>query len=240
MEVSIEDKKKYIISKLRILTNSKIDMNIDKLYNAIKTETSFEIESDNEYIWLGHYYWQIVKDYDQMKKYYCMAIKKGDLSTMTNLGLYYETIEKDYDQMKKYYLMAIDRGNVHAMHNLGVYYEKKEKDYDQMKKYYLMAIEKGDIDAIISLGSYYEHVEQDYNQMKKYYLMAIEKGDSRAMTNLGLYYKDNDTKLHLLIKNSNKLNKENEQLKYEIELLKLRPGSELYNYNKRKFEEMDF
>jgi TPR repeat protein len=89
---------------------------------------------------LGVYY-QTLKDYDNMKKYYLMAIEEGNSLAMSNLGVYYQTL-KDYDNMKKYYLMAIDKCNNYSMNNLGVYY-KEIKDYDNMQKYYSMAIEKG-------------------------------------------------------------------------------------------------
>ena len=53
-----------------------------------------------------------------MKKYYLMAIEKGNSNAMNNLAFYYEDIENNYDEMKKYYLMAIEKGNYDAMNNL--------------------------------------------------------------------------------------------------------------------------
>jgi TPR repeat protein len=64
-----------------------------------------------------------------MKKYYLMAIEKGNSLAMNNLGIYYKNIEKDYDQMKKYYLMAIEKGNSKAMFNLCLYYDENELDF---------------------------------------------------------------------------------------------------------------
>ena len=119
-----------------------------------------------------------------MKKYYLMAIEKGNSVAMNNLAIYYKEIEKDYDNMKKYYLMAIDKDNSNAMYNLGDYYEEIEKNYDNMKKYYLMAIEKGDSNAMNNLAIYYENIEKNYDESKKYYLMAIKKGGSDAINNL--------------------------------------------------------
>ncbi len=86
---------------------------------------------------IGEYYQYVEQDYDQMKKYYLMAIEKGDGYSMYKLGYYYDEIEKDYDQMKKYYLMSIKKGNSDAMHNLGLYYDEIEENYKEMKKYYL-------------------------------------------------------------------------------------------------------
>ena len=117
-------------------------------------------------------YYKSIKDYDQMKKYYQMAIEKNNSSAMFNLAIYYQSI-KDYEQMMKYYLMAIEKGQETAMNNLASYYESI-KDYEQMIKYYLMAIEKGNEMAMCNLAKYYESIK-DYEQMKKYCLMAIEK-----------------------------------------------------------------
>jgi hypothetical protein len=40
-----------------------------------------------------------------MKKYYLIAIKKGNINAMNDLGEYYYSRENNYDLMKKYYLM---------------------------------------------------------------------------------------------------------------------------------------
>ena len=80
-----------------------------------------------------------------MKKYYLMAIEKGNSVAMNSLGNYYKE-QNDYDNMKKYYLMAIEKKNTSAMYNLAIYY-KNLKDSDNMKKYYLMAIPLLDIEG---------------------------------------------------------------------------------------------
>ena len=52
-----------------------------------------------------------------MKKYYLIAIEKGNTSAMTNLGFYYKNKVYNYDLMKKYYLMASEKGNKSAMNS---------------------------------------------------------------------------------------------------------------------------
>ena len=96
------------------------------------------------------------------------------------------------------------------------------------------------------LGVYYEYTEIDYDQMKKYYLMAIENGDTYAFYNLSGYYENNDVKFkqyiieNIVYKNEyNSIKNENEKLKKEIELLKLRPGGELYKEQEEKFNAVD-
>jgi TPR repeat protein len=174
---------------------------INHIYNLYKygidERDTFEKEDSIIDLYYGEYY-KIKKDYEQMKKYYLIAIGKGNDIAMNNLGLHYYIVKKDYEQMKKNLLMAIEKGNSNAMYNLGYYCQNIEKDYDQMKKYYLMAIEKGDCDAMLVLGYHYRNIEKDYDQMKKYYLMAIEKGHCNAMYHLEQFYKDSNDTLGLL------------------------------------------
>ncbi len=107
------------------------------------------------------YYEFVVKNYDEMKKYYTLLIDKikhmpstyAFYSAVYNLGNYYKNIEKNYEMMKKCYLLLLDNSlnednhsELHSirtfiMNTLGNYYEKIEENYDLMKKYYLMAID---------------------------------------------------------------------------------------------------
>uniref|UniRef100_A0A6C0EEK6 Uncharacterized protein n=1 Tax=viral metagenome TaxID=1070528 RepID=A0A6C0EEK6_9ZZZZ len=148
--------------------------------------------------YVGYYYQFIDINYELMKKYYLIAIEKGNTDAMVNLGNYYRDIEKISELMKKYYLMAIERGNDDALTDFGYYYHCININYDLMKKYYLMAIEKGNSTAMNNLAcyydikydsqNYYESSNYNYNMLTKYYLMAVEKGNSTAMYNLGHFY----------------------------------------------------
>ena len=186
----------YKSAPLKIkLSQEEINNKQLEIFNEIKKDVSndifnltIEMHKNNSSIInnLGNYYRE-QKKYDNMKKYYLLAIEKDDSNAMNNLGTYCGE-KKDYDNMRKYYLMAIDKCNITSMYNLGLYYQQ-QKDYDNMRKYYLMAIDKGCSRAMFSLGLYYQE-QKDYDNMKKYYSMLIEKGDSDAMFNLGNYYKE--------------------------------------------------
>jgi hypothetical protein len=67
-----------------------------------------------------------------MKKYYLMAIEKGNTNAMNNLGNHYKKFG-DYDNMKKYYLMAIKKGNNYTQNQLNEYY-KEIKNRGQNKE----------------------------------------------------------------------------------------------------------
>ena len=186
---------KYIIDIKEILAKYNClyiaindSFSIKKIRSLLVDNNIYEPSNVTEIHYLGWYYEYIEKDYVKMKRYYLMAVDKGDPNAMNNLGLYYENIEKDYVKMKRYYLMAIDKGNSNAMTNLGWYYKNIEKEYDLMKKYYLMAIDNGCSKAMSNLGVYYSYTEKNYDLMKRYFLMAITNGNSNAMCNLGTYY----------------------------------------------------
>jgi TPR repeat protein len=147
---------------------------------------------------LGSYYQESERNYDEMKKYYLMAIEKNHVDAMYRLGDYYYFYEKNYEEMKKYYLMAIEKGEdwmkgkLQAINSFANYYSCIEKKYDEMKKYYLMAIEKGCVESMCNLAHYYEEIEKNYDEMKKYYLMAIEIGDMGSMRILAEHYQDEE------------------------------------------------
>ena len=159
---------------------------------------------------LGDYY-RTVHKYDLMKKYFEMAINKGDIGAMFNLSLYYYR-EPDYDNFVKYSLMVISESksnpdkvsndnDIRAMTNLSQYYKTINKDVNNRLKYLLMIIEKQNVDfiyvnyAATDLAYYYHNIE-DYDNMVKYYLLIInqpsnpENNDNRskAMFDLGYHY----------------------------------------------------
>ena len=69
----------------------------------------------------GIYYKDVEKNYDEMKKYYLMAIENGNVEAMCDLGDYYKHVENNYNEMKKYYMLAIKKGDLIAMENMGGY-----------------------------------------------------------------------------------------------------------------------
>uniref|UniRef100_A0A6C0H5C3 RING-type domain-containing protein n=1 Tax=viral metagenome TaxID=1070528 RepID=A0A6C0H5C3_9ZZZZ len=189
-----EIEKKYGLIINKKINNEKILLSI---FNSLEIrEEDYDLNDLNVLVIIGLYYRDVKKDYENAKKYYLMAVEKGNANGMNDLGYLYHIVEKDYENAKKYYLMAVEKGNDSAMNNLGNLYHNVEKDYENAKKYYLMAIENGCNMAMNNLGYLYYNVEKDYENAKKYYLMAIEKGNANAMNNLGYLYhfveKDNE------------------------------------------------
>jgi TPR repeat protein len=135
---------------------------------------------------LGTYYKKI-KDYDNMKKYFLMAIEHKNVYAMFNLALYYKRVEKNAELTTKYFLMADEYGDKDALLNLGFFF-KETKDYNQMKYYFLKAIDKGNRSALCQMGNYYRFIQINEPLMIWYYLEAIAKDCVKSMYNLADYY----------------------------------------------------
>jgi hypothetical protein len=151
-----------------------------KIYNLFIHNIIFNYASDcinennNDSYYLGVYYRFININYALAKKYYLMAIDKGNANAMNNLGYNYQYTEENYDLMKKYYLMAIDKGNTTAMNNLAYHYEYIVQNYDLMKKYYLMAIENGNVGDVNYINDFYKNHPIGKKSLKKLILSIIK------------------------------------------------------------------
>lgn len=144
------------------------------------------------------------RKFNLMKKYYLMAIDKGDIESITSLGTFYR--HKNVNKSIKYFLMGVSKDNLNAMENLALYY-KDIKEYDLMIKYFLMVIENEKCKGIkcgkngykynprlhtlnrclIKLGEYYEQI-YDFKNMIKYYMQGVDMNHKLSMCKLGDYY----------------------------------------------------
>ena len=105
-------------------------------YNIINSLFSSDFRNTDEILYyLGSAYGSM-ENYDLMKKYYLMAINKGNTYAMIELGNYYKKKTK-YSIMKKYFLKAINNGNRDGFFSLGYYYQYIQYNYNLAKKYYL-------------------------------------------------------------------------------------------------------
>ena len=75
--------------------------------------------------------------YNLAKKYYLMAIEKGNTTALYRLANYYGSIELNYNLMLKYYILAIEKGHFISFIQLGSHYQNWG-NYILMKKYYLL------------------------------------------------------------------------------------------------------
>jgi tetratricopeptide (TPR) repeat protein len=181
----------FILGDMSAICDCAIYLRFHQLYDEMKEclLLGVSVENSEAMFQLGEYYETIETDFENMEKYYKMAIEKDNVYAMTNIADYYKSIEK-YDEMEIYYKMAIDKDDVAAMNNFGEYYRTIE-DYDKMMYYWKMAIDKGHAGSMNNLGTYYSSIG-NYDQMKKYLEMAIEKGDTNGYLNMAEYYKMNE------------------------------------------------
>ena len=84
--------------------------------------------------YLGEYY-QDIDNYEEMKKYYLMAINYNCANSMNNLGVYYKNIENNYDEMKKYYTMLLKSANIER--ECIICNDHKQMYYTSCNKHYM-------------------------------------------------------------------------------------------------------
>lgn len=93
---------------------------------------------------IGIYHKRVSHNYDEMEKYYKIAIEKGNLSgSMNNLGHYHQNITKNYSEMKKYYDMALRKNDALAMLNYGKYHHYVTGRKNEMLQYFVKALKYG-------------------------------------------------------------------------------------------------
>ena len=107
MDINYEQEIKNVVVKYNCLyINIDNEKSINNIYHLFIKNIVFEPELSIEMLYLGYYYNNIEKDYNQMKKYYLMAIDKGDVNAMTNLVVYYKNENKDIKILKLYTLYS--------------------------------------------------------------------------------------------------------------------------------------
>lgn len=161
----------------------KMIIQVNRMFNA---KNEYDI-----YMLVGLFYF-INNNYNEMIKYYLLAIEKDNLFAINTLGLFYEEVEKDYENAKKYYLLAVEKGDKFAMLNLMLFYSRIENNKQKVNEYYKNVMEIDEPEEFYKIGVHYEMYEHNYIEMEKYYLMAINKKHSQALQKLISYYKKNN------------------------------------------------
>ena len=153
---------KYTIILIKYIVNTII--NVFK-YTLILIKNMIIKKVNNDDMFSLGYYNQFTEiNYNEMKKYYLIAIQNNCSNSMYYLGYYYQYTEINYNEMKKYYLMSTEKGNVNSMCYLGYYYQYTEINYTQMKKYYKMAI----LNGCLNSKNYLEEHEKSIIIKNKY------------------------------------------------------------------------
>jgi TPR repeat protein len=177
----------------------KNDKSINKIYALFFDNQIFEPENSEEMNYLGVYY-EIIKNFPKMEKYYFMSMELGNSDAMNNFAYYYhkKLLNVKYrgepnGRMLVCYLLAIEKGNSLAMYNLGHYYYYTVGNYELARTYLLMAIEHGNSTAMIEMGNYYYYgyVTRNIELAEKYYMMAFYAGKRSVIDTLINIYRNN-------------------------------------------------
>jgi tetratricopeptide (TPR) repeat protein len=139
---------------------------------------------------LGEKY-RIIKNYEQMKKYYLLAITNNCFFASHNLGIYYLTTSDPNKLIKaEEYLLIGVNNNIHqSFHAISKLYIVMN-NFENTKKYLLLCFNKFRCPTSVhQLAYYYYHYKQNYDAMKKYYEIAIKAHYTPSMRNLGNYFK---------------------------------------------------
>ena len=97
--------------------NKFITLEVNAIINLYETgQLLNNSQNGNNEFNIGKYNY-IIKNNEEAKKYYLMAIEKGNSKAMYNMGLLLHN-NNQLEEAKKYYLMAIEKDNSKAMYNI--------------------------------------------------------------------------------------------------------------------------
>jgi len=133
-------------------------------------------------------------DYDEMKKYTDIGIKRNDVEFYLFLYHHYKEFEANEELMFKNINKAIELGSPHAVYMLGKYHGKRG-DYEKMEEYYKRAVKKGSIRAMFEISRFYL-ASKKKGEFKKHMMMTL-KEDPKYAERYKEFYKSrpNDIKL---------------------------------------------
>lgn len=144
--------------------------------------------------------YELIKNYDQMKKYYEIAVDMNHVGTMNILGIYYEKMENNDELALKYYNMAKKHNDVNACHNLGLFYQRRDNE-ELMLENYNHAILLGYKSSYTNIGAFYL-TKGNYQLAETYFLKSIEGDSDNGINylNLGIFYENIKVNVQLMKK----------------------------------------
>jgi len=190
---------------------------------------------------LGYYY-EKNNDYEQMKKYYKIAlVNSHDIRPMIKLMNHHHLIKFNEELMLYYGDMAIKYGSIYATHYIGTYFYNLKK-YPQMKKYYILLVNKimndfnyvkhEDIESIIltllDFGIYYDDIENNDMFKKKFFSKAISINSNITVNYLIKLYENKYVELYKILLNIS--NEKNDDVFEEIVRLKKKFIIKIYDF----------
>jgi hypothetical protein len=137
---------------------------------------------------LGEKY-RITNNYEEMIKYYLLAITNNFYYAAHNLGTYYLVSTNKLNEAEIYLLIGVNN-NVHKSYHTIAKLYIIINNFENVKKYLLLCFNKFNCpSAVHQLAYYYDVIQKNSIEMIKYYDMAIKENHIPSMHSLGNYYK---------------------------------------------------
>jgi TPR repeat protein len=218
--------KKETVDKLYVYLNSleNLDNNSNALHllgmlDDIGCHRSLDVEKSYYFLRKAEKLNNIYTNYEKGQKIYNRDIIYDPQSKIHNII-----------DAKMYYELAANGGMVKAQIMLGNIYAM-EKNIKEASKWYTMALASKDPNAPRLLGDLY--ADRDIMKSVEYYKLAIEQNNVEAKQAFEKILKENEN--YAII---NKLQKENDALKIQIEELELMPEGPKYKEAKDHFNKL--
>lgn len=139
----------------KILNDSKLDSDIIRMNNLIKSAENGDAESQYNLGLTYSYRYGVEKNTEETLKWFTKSAQNGNAKAQLMLGkMYYlgQEVEENNEEALKWLVKSAENGNAEAQNWLGdCYYYGKcyvEKDYEEAIKWYKMSAQQGNVFSI--------------------------------------------------------------------------------------------
>jgi len=151
---------------------------LDKLINLFKNKTIDEECTDDDYItYKAYYYYKVLKDHKNAKKFYKEAMMMGNTHAMHGLAMYYKRYDRP-NKMLKYLKMAIKKNDNVAMIDYGNHHLFENNNINKAIKYYNMAKKNNHYRGYYELAYYFYEYKFNYKKCLENMLLFLDTFDS--------------------------------------------------------------
>jgi len=212
-----------ILSKLNYTYDEPENDIFDKIYDLYKNNIIDHECVDGDYLtYKAYYYYQVLHDNINSKKFYKEAVEKGNTHGMHGLAIHYKKFDK-YNKMSKYLKMAIKKNDSVAMIDYGNHHLFENNDINKAMKYYNMGKKNNHFRGYYELAYYFFEFKFNYQKCKENMILFLEsyKEDKEVyMDNLKLRGAVLEKLITLILINE-----------YENDIEFLKPYCEMFDIN---------
>ena len=130
--------------------------------------------NDDDYItYKAYYYYKVLNDKKNAKKFYKEAIQMENTHAMHGLAMHYKRFDK-YNKMIKYLKMAIKKNDSVAMIDYGNHFLFENNNINKAIKYYNMAKKNNHYRGYYELAYYFYEFKFNYKKCKENMLLFLD------------------------------------------------------------------